>query len=211
MAFWELLVIAISQLWSNKARTLLTTLGILIGVGSVVGVVSIGEGLRRTVMGELDRLGGNRMIMVEPPREWIRVGFEWKRRGWVDSLTNDDVERIRSESTYTAAVLPILGGEVRISHGDVDTRGELQGTDSAYAATMGWNLELGRFLLPGDIRDRERVCVIGFHHGQGSVQAGCRTPGPIGSDQRRTLPGHRGHAGQAPVRRRLGTQGDNPL
>ena len=53
MPFWELFAIAVHQLWSNKVRTLLTTLGILIGVGSVVGVVSIGQGLRDTVMGIL--------------------------------------------------------------------------------------------------------------------------------------------------------------
>ncbi len=161
MHFWELLAIAIHQLWSNKVRTLLTTLGILIGVGSVVGVISIGEGLRRTVMGELDRLGGGRLIMVSNPNPWIRQGRRWVQRPWEDRLGNDDVHRIRSESTYVGSVLPIIGGGGRVAHGDVDTSARFVGTDPTYADAMGWKVAQGRFVQPGDLGGRSRVCVLG--------------------------------------------------
>jgi putative ABC transport system permease protein len=161
MHFWELLAIAIHQLWSNKVRTLLTTLGILIGVGSVVGVVSIGEGLRRSVMGELDRLGGGRLIMVSNPNDWMRQGSRWVQRPWEDHLENEDITRIRNESTYAGSVLPMIGGGGRVSYGEVDTNASFQGTDPTYAEAMSWKVDQGRFLQQGDLRDRTRVCVLG--------------------------------------------------
>lgn len=161
MSILEPIAIAILQLWANKVRTLLTILGILIGVGSVVGVVSIGEGLRNTVMGELDRLGGGRLIMVFNPNPWVRQGNRWVRRPWEDYLTNQDVERIRRESQYAGSVLPLVGFGAEISFQKVTTSGEIQGTDPAYSDAMGWKVDHGRFLQPSDIKDRTRVCVLG--------------------------------------------------
>ena len=161
MNFWELFVIATQQLWSNKVRTLLTTLGILIGVGSVVGVVSIGEGLRRTVMGELDRLGGGRLIVVTNPSEWIRENGQWVQRAFEVKLNNDDVERLLKESTYIESVLPMIENSGRLSHGEVDTHGSFQATDANYARTMSWEVDEGRFLSDRDIAERAQVCVIG--------------------------------------------------
>ena len=162
MPIWELFVLAVYQLWSNRVRTLLTTLGILIGVGSVVGVISIGEGLRLTVAGEINRLGGSRMITVNNPNEWIREGHRWVRRPWVDRLSGNDVQRIRGESTYVGSVIPLINGRGDVSYGDVDTHGTFLGTDHFYSDAMSWTVEQGRFLQPGDLRDHARVCVIGF-------------------------------------------------
>ena len=157
----EPIAIALLQLWSNKVRTLLTVLGILIGVGSVVGVVSLGEGLRHAVMGEIDRLGGGRLITVSSPRDWIRQGGRWVRRPWDDHLTNDDVERLRDESRYIGSILPLVGAGGRLVYEKVDTSCRLQGTDPVYAEAMGWQVAEGRFLQPADILDRTRVCVLG--------------------------------------------------
>ena len=162
MSLWEPVAIALLQLWSNKIRTILTVLGILIGVGSVVGVVSLGEGLRRAVMGEINRLGGGRLITVSSPREWVRQGDRWVRRPWDDYLTNDDATRIREESRYVGSVLPIVSsGGGQLSYGKIDTSGRLEGTDPDYAEVMGWQVQEGRFLQPADIEGRARVCVLG--------------------------------------------------
>lgn len=158
----EPIAIALMQLWTNKVRTLLTVLGILIGVGSVVGVVSLGEGLRHAVMGEIDRLGGGRLITVSGPREWIRQGGQWVRRPWDDYLTNDDINRLRQESRYIGSVLPMNGtGGGRITYQSVDTGCRIQGTSPDYAEAMGWKIEAGRFLQPIDIAERSRSCVLG--------------------------------------------------
>jgi putative ABC transport system permease protein len=157
----EPIAIALLQLWTNKVRTLLTVLGILIGVGSVVGVVSLGEGLRQAVMGEIDRLGGGRLIAVSSPRSHIRQGGRWVRRPWDDQLTNDDVDRLREESRYIGSVLPIAGAGGRLMYKKVDTSCRLEGTDPVYAEAMGWQIAEGRFLQPADVTDRTRVCVLG--------------------------------------------------
>ena len=161
MSFWELFVIATHQLWSNKVRTLLTTLGILIGVGSVVGIVSIGEGLRRTVLGELERLGGGRLIMVHNPNEWVRVKGKWVQRHFEAKLSNEDVERLRKESTFVESVLPIIDDGGRLSYGDVDTHGRYQATSADYARVMSWEVAQGRFLSEQDVVERAAVCVLG--------------------------------------------------
>jgi putative ABC transport system permease protein len=136
-------------------------LGILIGVGSVVGVVSIGEGLRRTVVGELDRLGGGRLIMVMSPRPYVRQGDRWVPRPWDDYLTARDVVRIRNESQYVRSVLPMVSSGSSVARGKVETSAQLQGTDATYADIMGWEVATGRFLQPSDLAERARVCVLG--------------------------------------------------
>jgi len=157
----EPVAMAIHQLWSSKIRTLLTVLGILIGVASVVAVISIGEGLRRTVVGGLDRLGGGRLIMVHNPNTHFRVGHRWVRRPWDDELTNADLERVRRESRFAKSVLPLVTTGGRLAHRNIETSGQFQGTDPLYAEAMGWEVAHGRFLRPSDLRERARVCVLG--------------------------------------------------
>ena len=70
MVLLETIFVGLSQLRANKLRSVLTLLGIVIGVASVIGIVSIGEGLRRTVVGEFARSGGAGTVLVRPPDEW---------------------------------------------------------------------------------------------------------------------------------------------
>ena len=121
MQLREPIVVAALQLWSNKVRTLLTVLGILIGVGSVVGIVSIGEGLRQTVVSEFDRIGGGSLIVVFPPAGWVRQGDRWVRRPWQEWLHNQDAVRIRAECQHIRSVLAIVEKGGRVSRGKVDT------------------------------------------------------------------------------------------
>jgi len=157
----EPIAIAVFQLWANKVRTLLTILGILIGVGSVVGTVSIGEGMRHAVIGELDRLGGNRLVLVFNPTPWVREGNRWARRPWEDYLINADIERIRRGARHVQNAFPLIFAGADLAYDKASISGELRGTDITYGRAMGWDLARGRFLVPRDLSDRKRVCVIG--------------------------------------------------
>ena len=64
MIFLESIRIALGQIWVNKLRTALTLLGMMIGVGAVVGIVSIGEGMRQFVIDEFGKLGGAQFVMI---------------------------------------------------------------------------------------------------------------------------------------------------
>jgi hypothetical protein len=72
MVLFETIFVGLSQLRANKLRSILTLLGIVIGVSSVIRIVSIGEGLRRTVVSEFARSGGAGTVLVRPPDEWVR-------------------------------------------------------------------------------------------------------------------------------------------
>ena len=94
MMLLESISVAMAQLWANKLRSALTLLGMLIGVGSVVGIVSISEGLRRTVTDEFGKLGGVNLIFVMPQAMVLRDG-RWVRAKRYVPMTLKDLSSIR--------------------------------------------------------------------------------------------------------------------
>ena len=80
MTVLEPLFAGLAQLRAHKLRSLLTLLGIVIGVAAIIAVVSLGEGLRREVISQFIFSGGAGMIEVEPPRQWVRKDGRWVRR-----------------------------------------------------------------------------------------------------------------------------------
>ena len=78
MKITEGLIVGLSALRKNKMRSLLTMLGIIIGISGVVGVVSVGSGAKTLVIGELERIGASNMIVVWR-KEWVRKDGRWHR------------------------------------------------------------------------------------------------------------------------------------
>ncbi|MBI4531875.1 MAG: ABC transporter permease [Candidatus Latescibacteria bacterium] len=161
MSLLEPVVVGVTQLRANKLRSLLTILGILIGVGSVVGIVSMGEGLRRTVVGEFGKVSGSNLIWVAPPNEWVNKDGRWVRRTWVEHLTIVDVEAIAAESERIAGVLPWTMGGAEVRYRKATTSGQFVGTGPAYLEVFNWQIADGRFLSEKDISLWRTVCVIG--------------------------------------------------
>ena len=160
MILLEAIGIAISQLWANKVRSALTLLGMLIGVGSVVGIVSISEGMRRMVYEEFGKLGGANFIYVVP-REWVNRDGRWVRLARFEPLTMEDVRRAESVSDRIEVVLPMLPTGADATAGKASFSVQVEGTIPAYASAYDWHVDSGRFLLDGDISARRRVAVIG--------------------------------------------------
>jgi len=161
MNLMEPITVGLSQLRANKLRSLLTILGILIGVGSVVGIVSIGEGLRRVLLVEFDKIGGSRLVWVHPPREWVREGGRWIRRPWREYITMEDVRAVQGESDRIEKVLPMVRGGARAQYEKASMDGLFQGTTVDYDRAMGWEVERGRFISGKDIDRWRKICVIG--------------------------------------------------
>jgi len=157
----EPIAVGLAQLRANKLRSLLTILGILIGVGSVVGIVSIGEGLRRTVVSEFDKVGGSSLIWVAPPREWERKGGRWVRRSWVDRLKEQDIAAIQAECPNVKSDLPFVGGGAQVRFRKAASDGQLRGTSPGYDEAMDWDVAQGRFISYRDIQSWRKVCVVG--------------------------------------------------
>jgi putative ABC transport system permease protein len=162
MIVLESILIALGQLWSHKLRSVLTLLGMLIGVGSVVGIVSISEGMRRTVVGEFGKLGGANFIFVMPQYGiYDRTNGRWIPAKRVEPLTTQDLERVAAASERIEMALPMLQAGVGVSFEKATYEGELNATTPAYTRAFNWAVERGRFLIDQDLAASSRVCVLG--------------------------------------------------
>jgi putative ABC transport system permease protein len=152
---------AFSQLKANKLRSVLTLLGIIIGVGSVVGVVSMGEGLRFKVMSEIDKIGGSRLIIVVPPPRFYNQDGRWILRPWVERITMEDVRLIGEECADVASIVPIAEDGTTVQRGRASTQCQLKGVRPDYVEVMDWSVERGRFVNDADLDEARKVAVLG--------------------------------------------------
>ncbi|MSR82164.1 MAG: FtsX-like permease family protein [Candidatus Latescibacteria bacterium] len=161
MVFYEPIAVGLAQLRANKLRSLLTLLGIVIGVSSVIGIVSLGEGLRVTILGDFVQQGGATAVLVSPPEQWVRKQGRWVQRSWQEHLSSDDLAAIREETDQLRAALPGVMGMGEARHGKSTTSARYTGTSAEYAEGFKWPVEIGRHLTEDDVRYARRVCVIG--------------------------------------------------
>ena len=160
MILVESIGIAFSQLWANKIRSTLTLLGMLIGVGSVVGIVSISEGMRRMVYEEFGKLGGANFIYVVP-QEYENKDGRMVPIARFEPLTMKDVKRTQKASDRIEVILPMLPTGADVRSGKASFQAEVEGTIPDYVDAYGWNVESGRFLRESDVSANRRVAVIG--------------------------------------------------
>ncbi|MBI2502852.1 MAG: ABC transporter permease [Candidatus Latescibacteria bacterium] len=160
MSLTDLLLIGWNQLRAHALRSLLTLLGMLIGVGAVVGIVSISEGMRRFVIGEFGKIGGDNLIMVRPMM-WVERHGRWIQNTHYEPLTLDDMERISALSNRFAAVLPVLAGGAELRHQKATYSAQIEATLPSYTSAFQWDVERGRFLDERDLQRWRSVCVLG--------------------------------------------------
>lgn len=153
----------LNQLRVHKLRSFLAILGILIGVGSIVGTVSIGEGAKKMLQSELDKIGGSSLIWIEPPDIWIREEGEWIYRAWADSqqLKLQDLEMLRKCSPFIKSITPIVYIGSKLKYKNLTYDPGIQGTVPDYNTIYDWKVKSGRFINKSDIQDYRKVCVIG--------------------------------------------------
>jgi putative ABC transport system permease protein len=139
---------------ANKSRSILTMLGVIIGVAAVLIVVAIGEGLKADTLDRIRSLGTN-LIMVFPGG-----GSGWRstRPG---RLTEEDVEALRAEAQHLSAIAPIVQSTATAKYRNLTHDTQIVGTTTSWAQVMAFEIDHGRFLLPTEQRARSRVAVIG--------------------------------------------------
>jgi len=150
--FW----VALKALGANKMRSVLTTLGIIIGVAAVVAVVSIVQGLNFFIAGELQGVGAT-YIRVLP----FRDDNEPAHAARDVRLTLEDVRAIAERTSEVAAVTPILYRPARVRAGGRRFTTYLLGVSEEYEDVLNHTAARGRFFGPLDVRSRARVCTVG--------------------------------------------------
>jgi putative ABC transport system permease protein len=145
---------------SNKLRSALTMLGIVIGTGGVIGTMSFGEGARHLILLEVEKMGGTSTFNVRRP-DWVYRDQQWQPNPSKEFLTMRDVALIEELCPSVEYVSPELGRGVQLESAGGSKFGELTGTTGVYQQIRSWAAEFGRFLERSDVESWTNVVVIG--------------------------------------------------
>ena len=158
MLFKELLKMAALSLIANKLRTFLTMLGIIIGVCSVIAMVSVGQGVKKNVVDSISRLGSNMLIVMSGSsnRGGVRGGA-----GSVQTLTYDDAEAIKSKIKNISFVSPTVQTSSQVVYGHENWSTTVTGVIPEYVSIQSLTMQSGIFFSEHDVDVRNRVAVIG--------------------------------------------------
>ncbi len=154
----NLIRIAGESIIKNKLRTLLTMLGIVIGVGAVIVMVAVGDGARSQIRARIDNLGTN-MIVVTPGAS--SQGGVSRGAGSFNRLTTGDAETLERESLLLAAASPVVMAPAQAVGGDGNWRTMILGVATGYPQIRDWPVAAGRFFDQGDLRAQRKVAVLG--------------------------------------------------
>jgi putative ABC transport system permease protein len=154
----QILLIAIRALLRNKLRSLLTTLGIMIGVGAVIAMVAIGEGAKAMVEQSFASMGANLLIVMSgtTTRGGSMGGF-----GSMPTITWDDLRAIRTEASAVKAAAPVLRSNASVVGDDLNWTTSVQGTSPEYFEIRGWRMVRGRSLQQSDLDGGLKVVILG--------------------------------------------------
>ena len=151
--------VAFRGLLANKLRALLTMLGIIIGVGAVITLLSLGQAVQGLITGELQGLGSNQIFLFG-----VSVPSKNGSRAIPGELTNEDVAAIADPLLVPAAagISPEYQGRATVVAGRQNTRTNIAGVQPQYLAVRSATLADGRFFEAANIEARSRVAVLGF-------------------------------------------------
>ncbi|PSQ98229.1 MAG: ABC transporter ATP-binding protein [Bacteroidetes bacterium QS_9_68_14] len=145
---------------THKMRSVLTTLGIIIGIAAVTSMATILSGISQQFEKTLSSLGTDVIYVSRFPAS-RGPGFEWWKYAGRPPISEDLVETIDARSEYAGAVAPLTNTNRRARRGDNVVEANVTGSTPAYGRIKGIELAAGRFLTRSDERSAKNVCVIG--------------------------------------------------
>lgn len=158
--------IALKAIWVNKSRSFLTMLGVIIGVGSVVMLTSIGTGLQAYVTDQFEQLGSNTVFIF--PGDPFGEGGGFNRESQLQAIASaqfemSDVQEVRRIREYVQHAVPMVTANEKISYRDEEKNISIIGTTFEYPLVQTTaSIEKGRFFTQAEDDSRERVAVLGF-------------------------------------------------
>ncbi|MBQ9615022.1 MAG: ABC transporter permease, partial [Selenomonadaceae bacterium] len=158
MLYSESMRMALTALLANKLRSLLTMLGIIIGVGAVIAMISVGMGVRKNVTDSIASLGSNMLVIM--PGSANRGGVR-SAAGSTITLKYDDAEAIRKRVRNIDYVSPTVSGSYQIVYGNQNWNSSVTGVTPDYMSIQSLKVQSGSFITESDMSKRNRVAVIG--------------------------------------------------
>jgi len=151
--------LALRALRRNKGRSLLTALGIIIGIAAVIAVWAVGQGASVSIRTQISSMGNN-LVLVFPGT--TRTGGFHGGAGTQQTLTADDGAAILRECAYVTAQTPVVRSGGQVIYRDNDWATSVQGVSVTYPAVRNWQMSAGDFFTESDVRSGVRVCVLGL-------------------------------------------------
>jgi putative ABC transport system permease protein len=148
----ESLKVAVDSLWANRLRSLLTIIGLIIGISSVIFVLAFGVGAQQFVKQQLQSLGSNVVGVLDEggPRTQGK-----------QPLTLADVEAIRTQASTVQNVAPLLYGQGKLTRNNLTAQGRLTGAPASLAEILTITYARGRYFTHAEIESRSRVVILG--------------------------------------------------
>jgi putative ABC transport system permease protein len=156
MIISETVSVSLSAVFANKLRSLLTMLGIIIGIAAVILIVTLGDAAQASITNQLQGLGTN-LLTVRPGRG----GFGPVDRGTSAELTAEDADALLRGSRSIAAVAPEMESRLQVEYGTGNANSSVLGTWPSYFQVNNQTLARGRFFNESESRGRRRVAVVG--------------------------------------------------
>lgn len=148
-------VLAFKQIRRNLLRAFLTMLGVIIGVGSVIVMIAIGNGVKENIQKQIQSLGSN-IIMVRPARGFMSGGGALNR-----NFSLEEVATLKQRFVEVRAVAPSDWKETLVRYGGRNAQIQIIGVDSEYFKATQWNLSNGRNIEEREYTQGARACLIG--------------------------------------------------
>ncbi len=158
MNLWASVKIALRSLRVHTLRTVLTMLGIIIGVGAVIAMVAVGTGAQARIADQIRSLGSNLIIVLSGSTTsgGIRLGF-----GSLLTLTEDDARAIALEVPAVQVAAPSVRGSAQVVYGNLNWSTVVQGVTPEYEEAREWPVVAGKYIGQADVDAAAKVAVIG--------------------------------------------------
>ena len=153
-----ILKIAIRAIEANKMRSVLTSLGIIIGVTAVIILLSIGNGTQISIENEMRSMGTN-LIMIRSGSS--TSGGARMGRGSQPTLKNGDADAIQEKIAAIYLAVPVVNDSGQLVYGNTNWATNIIGTDNRYFEIKEWELAYGRFFSETDIKNAGKVAILG--------------------------------------------------
>lgn len=158
MKLGNLFKVAMNALRRNKMRSFLTMLGIIIGVASVITMLAIGQGSKKSIEDQISSMGSN-MLFVMPGT--MRMGGVQQGSSSSQRLTTDDVNAIKTECNAVIAVSPEVRSSGQAVYGSSNWPTTIYGGNEEYLEIKSWSIVSGRNITDSEAKGSAKVCLIG--------------------------------------------------
>ena len=159
MNYSNLFKIALRAIAANKMRSFLTALGIIIGVASVIAMLAIGQGSKKSIQANIAEMGSN-MIMINPGADRGPGGVRQDASS-METLKLTDYQSLKDECNYISAISPVVNKSGQFIYGNNNTPSTIYGVNTDYLTIRQLSVDDGEMFNDEDIKASAKVCVLG--------------------------------------------------